>query len=74
MSWTVACFCGNTYRTPPHRCQVCGRSVDELDATIAPAPTTAAAARPANIGSMPDTASSTARPCDTKPRASYPKR
>jgi hypothetical protein len=32
MSWTVACFCGNTYTSPPNRCQVCGSSVDELDA------------------------------------------
>jgi hypothetical protein len=26
MSWTVACFCGNVYNTPPDCCDVCGRS------------------------------------------------
>jgi hypothetical protein len=24
MSWTVACFCGNVYTTPPDRCELCG--------------------------------------------------
>jgi hypothetical protein len=28
MSWTVACFCGNVYTTPPDRCEVCGRSTE----------------------------------------------
>gem|GEM_PF-6771371 len=28
MSWTVACFCGNVFTTPPDRCEVCGRAVD----------------------------------------------
>ena len=27
MGWIVACFCGNTYTTPPNRCEVCGGSV-----------------------------------------------
>ena len=33
MSWTVACFCGNVYSTPPDQCDICGRSVDELPAS-----------------------------------------
>jgi hypothetical protein len=28
MSWTVACFCGNVYTTPPDCCEVCGRSTE----------------------------------------------
>jgi hypothetical protein len=28
MSWTVACFCGNIYTTPPDCCEVCGRSTE----------------------------------------------
>ena len=35
MSWTVACFCGNTFTTPPNRCEVCGESVEEF---VAPSP------------------------------------
>jgi hypothetical protein len=27
MSWTVACFCGSTFTTPPMRCRTCGRRV-----------------------------------------------
>jgi hypothetical protein len=28
VSWTVACFCGNVYTTPPDCCEVCGRSTE----------------------------------------------
>lgn len=37
MGWIVACFCGNTYTTPPNRCEVCGGSIDPF-----PAPTNGA--------------------------------
>ena len=37
MGWIVACFCGNTYATPPNRCEVCGGSIDAF-----PAPTNSA--------------------------------
>jgi hypothetical protein len=30
MSWTVACFCGTVYTTPPNRCDICGRSIGEF--------------------------------------------
>jgi hypothetical protein len=36
MTWTVACFCGNTYAAPPDRCDVCGATV-EGDAVEDPA-------------------------------------
>jgi rRNA maturation endonuclease Nob1 len=29
MSWTIACFCGNIYTTPPDRCAVCGSTVED---------------------------------------------
>jgi|SRR6202789_2880690 uncharacterized OB-fold protein len=36
MSWTVACFCGNIYITPPDCCEVCGRSTEPaLEGTVA---------------------------------------
>jgi hypothetical protein len=28
MSWTIACFCGNVYTAPPHRCDACGSTLD----------------------------------------------
>jgi hypothetical protein len=28
MNWTVACYCGNVYTTPPDCCEVCGRSTE----------------------------------------------
>ena len=37
MGWIVACFCGNTYTTPPNRCEVCGGSIHAF-----PAPTNGA--------------------------------
>jgi hypothetical protein len=27
MSWTVACFCGTLYETPPDRCPTCAKSI-----------------------------------------------
>jgi len=50
MSWTIACFCGNTYAAPPDRCPVCGSTIDgvsptasttEVDAVVARAVTEA---------------------------------
>lgn len=28
MSWTVACFCGTLYETPPDRCPRCAKSIE----------------------------------------------
>jgi predicted ester cyclase/predicted nucleic acid-binding Zn ribbon protein len=44
MSWTVACFCGNVYAAPSHRCEVCGQSIDGNDSGD-PAPSEARDAR-----------------------------
>jgi Oxygenase, catalysing oxidative methylation of damaged DNA len=38
MSWTVACFCGNIYTTPPDCCEVCGRSTEPAPEGSEPAP------------------------------------
>lgn len=35
MSWTVACFCGNVYTTPPDECNVCHRTVADVTAQAA---------------------------------------
>lgn len=46
MTWTVACFCGHTYQSPPDHCQVCGRPLDheatgrQPDRTLEPHPQT----------------------------------
>ena len=31
MSWTVACFCGHLFSTPPHRCPTCGETLPEVN-------------------------------------------
>jgi hypothetical protein len=33
MSWTVACFCGTVFETPPARCPTCDSHVPEVHGT-----------------------------------------
>ena len=30
MSWTVACFCGTVFETPPARCPTCGSHLPDV--------------------------------------------
>jgi hypothetical protein len=36
MRWTVACFCGNVYTTPPDQCNVCHISLDHAATQATP--------------------------------------
>jgi hypothetical protein len=31
MSWTIACFCGTHYTTPPGRCPACGERLEQYE-------------------------------------------
>lgn len=31
MSWTVACFCGTVFTTPPYRCPNCGVPLPDVE-------------------------------------------
>jgi hypothetical protein len=33
MSWTVACFCGTVFQTPPDRCPTCDAHVPDVHST-----------------------------------------